>query len=191
MYLFLDLEFTGLTDFNVSYKNLSNYDKARIISLSYVIVDKNQLENIVKEYHSVVKPDNFIIPNESIQIHHIDNDFANLNGKKITDIFDEIEEDFHNCELLFTYFISADYNVLCSELFRYQHRLLKKIAAMRTMCVFEYAKKYFYKRSRPKTFKLIDVYKTLTGGETFPHHNSLEDAKACYKVYKLIKNDFF
>lgn len=186
MYLFIDLEFTDLTDFNIPYYITKNYDKSRIVSLSYIISDP-KCKNIIKEYHSVVKPDNFLIPDESIQFHNITNEFAHNNGKDIKEVFDEIYNDFNSCEYLMAYNIIADYNVLCSELFRYSHPLLSKVCSMKKVCVYEKTKYYFRKNiSRPKSFKLIDVHKELVGNE-FEYHNSLEDAKACYRVYQIIK----
>ena len=91
MKLFIDLETTGLPKtkgFNnwYNYTELDKYESSRIIELGIIITEDNG--NIISEYTSLVKPDNFTSLKPIItKITGINDSDINSEGKPIREVF--------------------------------------------------------------------------------------------------------
>ena len=90
--LFYDLETTGLVktqrwgkpeESYPDYKNLDEYNQARIVSIGYLYLeDFNYTKEInLNDINEVlIKPEDFIIPEKAIKIHKITNEYAHEKG---------------------------------------------------------------------------------------------------------------
>src|SRR3989338_829058 len=127
--LFFDLETTGLikTPYGMRPENeypdykSKIYDNVRIVSIGWLYMENFDydyeigLENIGEK---IVKPDNFIIPEDSIRIHGITQDIANKTGIVIKKALKKIIDGIKDCDYIIGYNVFFDVNILLSELYR-------------------------------------------------------------------------
>jgi DNA polymerase III subunit epsilon len=78
MYLFFDTETTGLPkNWKAPVTDLNNWP--RLVQLAYLLYDSNG--NKISEGDHIIKPDDFIIPEDASRVHGISTEMANLKGK--------------------------------------------------------------------------------------------------------------
>lgn len=209
--LFYDLETTGLvkTDRNLnpedeypSYKELDNYEQSRIVSIGYYYsnnfnyINEIEIDNINE---IIVKPKNFIIPDESTAIHGITHDHANQNGIKINDALNILCNIIKECEYIVGYNVYYDINVLLSELYRKKHySTIKKILELKKnkkiICAGIISSKEakpskWYKYSKNAIPKQTKVYEECYGLAPDNAHNSKFDVYAMIKIlFWIYKN---
>lgn len=192
MQFVFDLETTGLPKFNKDKKrsreypsadNLEAYDSARIVSAAWILIDC-KTKDIVTQYYTVVKPDNFIIPQESINIHGITQEHAQQQGIPISEMFEQLKLALSQASSILSYNLDFDYNVLHSELIRYNQKdLIDELTSKRQQCIMQMSHKYMQSPFYPK---LTDVHRYLFNAPAPDAHNALSDVMSCYKVYKEI-----
>ena len=165
--------------------NLDNYVNARIVSISYLIIDDNN--NIIEKKTYYIKPDNFEISKKSQEIHGLTPDYLNENGIDINKLFLKLDELFNNYNIdeIISHNINFDINILKSELFRYnENKLLELIKNIPTYCTMLKAKK---KMNVSKWPKLSEAYKYFYNEDIINAHDAEFDTLHCYKIYiKLI-----
>lgn len=120
-----DLETTGLPDrmgFDRYYSYTQNqyYEKSRILQVAWTkFVIGEDIQNI--QIHSRFrKPEQFDIPEESIQIHKLTPEFLNQHGKTFMDCIrnSSILNDFNSCDYIIAHNILFDINIFKNELYR-------------------------------------------------------------------------
>jgi DNA polymerase III epsilon subunit-like protein len=184
MYLVYDCETSGLPVFTryrgyYNPKDFSKYDTARIVSISWIILDAN-LEIVDKQTH-IVKPDNFIIPQASIDIHHITNEKANTEGVNIHDVLSNLSNVTQKIHTIVAHNVYFDFNVLKSECFRYGYpSIIAKLDTSRKYCTMAMSKKLL---ALPKNPKLSELYQTLYDEEMKNAHDAEYDTYYCYKCF--------
>ena len=119
-----DTETSGLplrTNKKFNFENLSDFDGARLLSISYIILDNNN--NIIEKKTYFIKPDNFKISEESIKIHKITEEYLERHGLNHIDVLNCINRIFHHYKFskIVAHNIMFDINILKSELFRYNY----------------------------------------------------------------------
>ena len=109
--MLFDTETTGLPKTrSLAIKGQDNWP--HIVSISWVILDAD-MNTILKKASYIVKPNGWIIPQDSIDIHHITNEHAHLNGVALSDaIYAFANEDpdilvAHNAEFDFNVLVNA------------------------------------------------------------------------------------
>jgi DNA polymerase III epsilon subunit-like protein len=182
MEFFFDTETTGLPirkgNKIASYKNLEQYDSARIVSISWIIT---QNQKVVGQAYYVIKPDGFTVPQESTNIHGISHEEAMATGCSIQTVFDQLKATLPNCSTLVAHNISFDINVLKSELHRYQQTdILDILEPKHLVCTMRKGKEVLKTRVFPK---LGALYKGLYNEEIENAHNAQYDTLYCYKCY--------
>lgn len=192
MQFIFDLETTGLPKFNKEKKrsreypptdNLEAYDSARIVSAAWVLID-TQTKEIVNEEYYIVAPDQFTIPQESINIHGITQEQAQQQGIHILKMFEHLLGALKQASTILSYNLDFDYNVLHSELIRYgQTQVIDELTSKRQQCIMQMSQKYMQSPFYPK---LTDVHRYLFNAPAPNAHNALSDVMSCYKVYKEI-----
>ena len=192
MQFIFDLETTGLPKFNKDKKrsreypptdNLEAYDSARIVSAAWILIDSSTKEIIHQEYY-IVSPDNFTIPQESINIHGITQERAMQQGIPIAKMFEHLTTALKQASTILSYNLDFDYNILHSELIRYeQTELIDELTCKRQQCIMQMSQKYMQAPFYPK---LTDVHRYLFNAPAPNAHNALADVLSCYKVYKEI-----
>lgn len=209
--LFYDLETTGIIktprglkpeEEYPDYKDLKKYDNTRIISIGWIFMDKFDydyeigIENISE---NIIKPNGFIIPNESINIHGITNDEANNKGKDIKKVLKKIGKIIKKCDYIVGYNIYYDINVLLSELHRKKRNItIKKILKLKEeekiICIGQISSK----EAKPKEWKqknnyqipkLMNVYKKCFNEDLINAHNAKSDVLGMIKIiYWIYEN---
>tara|TARA_B110000261_G_C13045957_1_gene342247 strand:- start:743 stop:1354 length:612 start_codon:yes stop_codon:yes gene_type:complete len=185
-----DTETTGLPvrekRKKLNYNNLENFENSRIVSLSYLILNKNN--EIVEKKTYYIKPDNFVVSQESINIHGLTDEFLNVNGTDIYNLFVILYNIFekYKINLIISHNIDFDINILKSELLRYnQNELLINIEKITTYCTMLEAQK---KMNVGKWPKLAEAYKYFYNDNIQNAHNAEYDTFYCYKVYLKTNN---
>lgn len=110
MYLIFDTETTG-----VPTNNWSNFKNARLIQLSWIIIDKNY--NIKKSNSFYIKDSSYCSTKDSLRIHHITEDIREEYGKSFNEIINIFMEDVKNCKVLISHGIMFDLSILINELY--------------------------------------------------------------------------
>lgn len=187
MKIFFDIEATGLPKFkknNTYYppEQLDKYETSRIIELGIILCDK---EKVIETYNVIIKPDNFTKLDPYItKLTGITDGKILSEGKDIKEIFKEIQPILEKANVLNSYNIKYDYNVLLSELYRNRQReMIKLIKNKKIECTFELSKKILYIGS----YKLEKVYKELFKVDPKQDHRAFNDAILCKDVYYKLK----
>lgn len=184
MNLIFDIETTGLPKTKIANpENLELYDSARIVSIAWIIINKNK--EIVQQEYYIIKPDNFIIPDIATKIHNISTEFALEYGIEINEMFNRIEKVLEKIESILSYNINFDYNVLKSELIRYnKNNIIEKLDKNNKNCIMKMSQNYMSLKYYPK---LCNAYKYIFKEEINNAHNALDDTINCYKIYKFLE----
>ena len=158
-YIVFDVETTGLPkNFKISPSEYNVWP--HIVQFSWLVVDEKK--NINKEKNFIIKPNNYIIPIESIKIHGISNEKALNEGFSIEDILDEFETDCENVDYLVAHNGRFDKNVILASYYRY-NKNIDSIKNKKILCTMKSTTnlcklqgKYGYKY--PKLEELIYIF---------------------------------
>ena len=106
-YIVFDVETTGLPK---NYKTSPTLFKLwpHIVQFSWIIVDKND----VIEKSFIIKPDNYVIPEDSIKIHKITNKNALENGVPLINVLKIFKEDCDKVDTIVAHNASFDTSVI-------------------------------------------------------------------------------
>jgi len=190
MEFIFDIETSGLPKFPIKRKRgdpfpspelFSAYDTSRIVSVCWMIIDKETKDIIQQEYY-IIKPDNFIIPPEVIAIHGITNEYATEYGKSINFVIMRMLEALKKVDSIIAYNIEFDYNITKSEMLRLDN--LEAVAEFDNktqICCMKMASKYMKINYNTK---LGNAYKYMMGKEIQDAHNAIGDVASCYQIYK-------
>lgn len=202
--LFLDLETTGIIktprgikpeEEYPDYKETKIYDNARIVSIGWLYMEDFDydyeigLENICER---IIKPNGFIIPEESIKIHGITNEKANNEGKKIKKMLKFMGKIIKECDYIVGYNVYYDINVLLSELHRKKRnktikKMLKLKEEKKIICIGQISAvkakpdgwKQYKKYQIPKQ---TDVYRKCFNRELMKAHNAKSDVLGMIEI---------
>jgi DNA polymerase III epsilon subunit-like protein len=180
-YIVFDVETTGLP---VNYKSSPKEFKLwpHIVQFSWIICDDDKTE----EKSFIIKPNNYVIPEESTKIHNISNNDAIKNGSSLHKVLNTFKKDCDNTDYLVAHNASFDISVVLAACYRTKNNVTflknkKKICTMKsTTSLCKLPGKYGYKY--PKLEELF-VYLFNEKPDAILH-NSLEDAKVTLKCYK-------
>ncbi len=172
-----DLETSGLP------KRKHFYDDVRIVTIAWILIDAKD-KNIISQEYYVIKPDGFDIPEDSILIHGITNEFAKTHGVEISIMFERLYKAIKSCQTIISYNINFDYNVLKSSLIYYeQFDLLEEIMKKTQVCAMLMAQVHMQSPFYPK---LSEAYHYVLRKKITDAHNALGDTISCYKLYKAL-----
>ena len=136
-----DTETSGLFPRGANYKKLEDFNNARLVSICWLIT---QGDNIVEQAYYVIKPDGFIISDESIAIHGITNEYANENGVNIKDVLTQFSIGLKRCANMVAHNIEFDLNIIKSELHRYGFKeSIEDIKSRHHICTFINIRPFF------------------------------------------------
>jgi DNA polymerase III epsilon subunit-like protein len=188
--LFIDTETSGLPKtkgYNQYYspKDLDKYQTARIVQISWVVTDYKG--NIISQHDYIIKPNNFIIPEDSIKIHGINNEKANKEGLQITSVLkNKLYPDLKTCNKIIGHNIFFDNNIIKSELYRNKMDYIVNEYEKKSLGCTMIMGKYFLKHY--KNPKLTELFKLLFNKDIEGAHNSLVDTVSAMKCYfKIIE----
>jgi hypothetical protein len=200
--LFIDLETTGFVE-NVDknkklenrypdYKENKNYDSSRIVQIGYIVFDDYDYEIGIKNIKSVIiKPEEFVIPDDSIKIHGITNNIANEKGIKIKEGLKKLKKIIMKVEYIIGYNIYFDINILLNELNRAGlKKPIKKIKELikeeRIICIGELSRQYKCYKNMPSQKQ---IYKELFEKPIENIHNAQYDILATIEIISWYKEN--
>ena len=106
---------------SVDAKNLHTW--ARLVAVYYQIGyrdEETKKIKITKKNKYIIKPEDFIIGDQSIAVHNIDNEIANNHGKDIKDVLNELKNDLNDVDLLVCHNLDFHLRALQAECFRHK-----------------------------------------------------------------------
>ena len=185
-----DVETTGLPirerNRRLDYYNLKNFEKSRLVSISWIIIDNDN--NVISKKNCYIKPDTFDVPYQSTLIHGLDIDYLNKNGVSIHQIFLDLKKIFMDSlnpiTKIISHNIDFDINILKSELYRYEYiEFLRFIQDIETFCTMLNAKK---KMKVGKWPRLSEAYKFFYNDDIQNAHQAEFDTFYFFEIYKKL-----
>ena len=188
MYFCFDTETTGLPVYTCKRgyhnpKELDKYDTSRVVSISWII-SSNEL-NIIEKASYFIKPDGYIIPEQSIKIHGITNEKANEDGVPIKLVLDKLVSCLHLMKVVVAHNVHFDVNVLKSECYRYGYGDIAEILGKSIKyCTMDYGKNLLALSKNPK---LSELYEMLYDEPMLNAHDAEYDTYYCYKCFEILR----
>jgi len=183
-FLFIDIETTGLPkNWKGTYRDSNNWP--RLVQLAWIIGDEKG--NIISQRDYIIKPQNFLIPDDASKIHKISTSKAMQEGTDIKIVLEQFNQAVIEVDYIVAHNLKFDINVVASELYRNDMGIIlferKKICTMESSV--NYCKlngNYGYKYP-----KLEELYRKLFNATFNEVHNASADVRATFKCfYKLI-----
>ena len=183
--IFLDTETTGLAPFHerqIIYPGRHElWNACRIVQIAWIVC--NDQGEVVATHEYLIKPDGFIIPEESTRIHGITHDDAVLQGKEIKEVLNLLLKELDTCRMIVAHNVEFDYNVILSEIFR-----CKTNSPEMSEKMFIYTDKYCTMkhgtqkgRRWPKLGALYEEY--FKCKPSLRLHSALNDTLICKDIY--------
>lgn len=184
-YLVFDTETTGLPkNFKAPINDTDNWPRVIQFAWSIYSEDGEELEH--KDI--LVKPEGFVIPEDSIEVHGITQKKAEKEGIKLVEALDIFKAAIDNVDYLIGHNIEFDEKVVGCELFRtsMENNVINKpkICTMEASIDFCKIPGRGGKYSRAK---LVDLYRILFNQEFDNQHNASFDVRACGKAFFELK----
>ena len=186
MYLFFDTETTGRPkNYNAPLEDLDNWP--RMVQLAWIIFDEDEKQIHEKEY--IIKPDGFIIPEESTKIHKITTEKAIKEGVALSDVLKEFSDDLKTSECLIAHNINFDEKIVGAEFLR--KKILNNIDEVKKVCTMT-SSTDLCKLPNPygpgyKWPQLPELHNHLFNCDFQNAHNALHDVRACAKCFFELK----
>lgn len=184
MYLFFDTETTGLPlNWKAPVTDINNWP--RLVQLAYLNYDSSG--NKISEGDFIIKPNGFIIPKESSNIHGITHERAINEGVDLQNVLSHFYELINNSQILVAHNMSFDEKIVGSEFLRngFQNSIpaKSKICTMHSTTNFCKIEGYYgYKWP-----KLSELHYKLFGFEFEEAHNAMVDINATAKCFWELK----
>ena len=187
MFLFFDVETTGLPNKNAySYKDLSLFQRCRIVSFSWQYLDKHL--NTIEEGYFVIKPE-FTIHEDSIKIHGITNEIAQEIGIPFLQFCQNTHHVLQECKVVISHNLNFDLDCVLSEFYRRKlHMFENMILKKKGFCTMVNGKKIMQMSKYPK---LQELYSFLFQQVFDNAHNSYWDTQACKECFILMSRRNF
>jgi DNA polymerase III alpha subunit (gram-positive type) len=191
MYLFLDVETTGLID---EYET----DPAmipRIVTISWLVYNKSRERIDEKNY--LIRCDGFRIPEDATNIHGITTEYSLENGVDLLPVLCELKQTIDDNKYTIAHNAEYDLLIIKGEFYRQKIKFnLKKLNKICTMLSsIEYCKLPSCYNNEYKYPKLSELYIKITGNEIINAHRSSTDTAVCAECFfyllkrKIIKLD--
>lgn len=188
MYFFFDTETTGLPrNWKAPVSDLNNWP--RMIQVGYVVYDFDGKHVETKEY--IIRPEGFIIPEESSRIHGITTERALDEGESLSVVLNDLHQKITSSSMLVAHNISFDEKVLGAEFLR--HRLPNIIESKTKICTMLASMNYCAipnQYGKYKWPKLEELHQKLFMKGFDNAHNALADIQAtadCFWKLKELK----
>lgn len=184
MYLFFDTETTGLP---ISWKaKVSDVDNwPRLVQIAWISTTENGVP--ISEVSHIVRPDGFVVPEESSEVHGISHAQALAEGQDLRDVLRQFAEAVTASQFVVGHNIAYDENIVGAEFIRtgIPHHLWER----ERICTKIESTDYL---QLPGSFgfkwpTLAELHHFLFG-EDFPNaHDALGDVKATLRCFFELK----
>jgi DNA polymerase-3 subunit epsilon len=177
--LMYDTETTGLPNWKTPS---GGDDQPHMVQIGALLVNAETKE-IIKELDVIIKPDGWVIPQETIDVHGITNEHAAEVGipeKEAIQMLLDMHTSYLGCERV-AYNKTFDQRIVRIGLKRFFDEPTQEKWAIKEdhHCAMRMAQK----AAGIKSLKLVDAYKHFTGEEMEGAHNAMADTKGCMTVY--------
>lgn len=187
MYLFFDTETTGLPkSWQAPVSDLDNWP--RIVQLAWILSEDNGEQISGQNY--IIKPEGFLIPEESSRVHGISTEKALKEGVDLEEALNNFAYDLSRSNLLVAHNINFDEKIIGAEFLRknVESNLgnISKFCTMRSTtnyCQIEKKNGYGYKWPRLEELHLKLFRKNFDNA-----HDALADVKACARCFFELKD---
>lgn len=187
--LFFDTETTGIPDRSAKW-DTDFADYPHVVQIAWIHGCRCKIEN------HIIRPDGWIIPDETVEIHGITNEYAMEHGEPFAAVVDMFIQDCHEAGLICGHNIHFDTGIVKANILRELGREYydandvetalykgKRIDTMRPTMKWVDAR---MANGRLKFPNLSELYSRCFPGETFPAHNAIEDVKAVARCLPVI-----
>lgn len=185
MYLFFDTETTGLPkNYRAPLDDFLNWP--RIVQIAWMLFDNEG--NCWGSNCFIIRPDDFVIPEEVAKIHRVSQERAMAEGRPLREVIDKFLEDVKSSSFLVAHNIDFDEKIVGSEILRLN--LENHVAEADKICTMKATVDFCRIPSPRGGYKwpnLTELYTKLfnTG---FPEaHDALVDVEACAKCFFELK----
>jgi DNA polymerase III epsilon subunit-like protein len=186
--IIIDVETSGLpVGRNAHYQDLEKYKNARIVQCSYMICDRDTLEQKeIKEY--VIKADGFSIDNH--EFHWVTNETSQEQGPPFIEVAQQDGTDILEATHILAHNADFDINVIKSELYRYgMYDIINEVGTKQVICTMKTTMNMVNVRNKygVKFPTLTELYAYVFNGEKFDNaHNALYDVIYLHKAVKQL-----
>ena len=191
MYIIFDTETTGLIPKDPSnnyyhYTNTSKYNNARMIQISYEILDCTL--NVIATRSFYINEVDTI---SNSQFHNITKDLLEKEGISMKQFCDIFTEDLNICSRIIAHNLQFDYFILMSELYRFGFTdIINKINLLKLICSMKKTRHFVC--SNKKYPKLLELYNYANNSnlKELPNaHNSMFDVMYLRIALVKLKNN--
>ena len=184
MYLFFDTETTGLPkSWKAPVTDLNNWP--RLVQLAYLLYDNSG--NQISGGDFIIKPNGFVIPDDSARIHGISNERAIREGQELSSVLQQFDSLIGQANFLVAHNISFDEKIMGAEFLR--NGMTNSIASKAKICTMEKSTNFCaidgpYGYKWPK---LSELHYKLFGRGFEEAHNAAVDIKATATCFWELK----
>lgn len=176
--LVFDVETTGLFAKGASFKNLQALDKARMLSISWILA---QNDMIVEQSYFIIRPDGWSVTQDSIKIHGITQEHAEENGVNVVTVLKNFITSVKRCKTVVAHNIDFDETIIKSELFRYgMKEELDTFQQKLKICTMKKGRSLMHVKKYPK---LAELYRFLYNDDIQNAHDAYFDTLYCFKCF--------
>lgn len=179
MILFFDTETTGKYDFRASP---DAHHQPHLVQLGAILVDASW--NVRDQFAAVVKPKNWIIPDEAAKVHGITTEIAQAVGSHLTDVLHQFAGFCRAANLRIAHNLQFDDAVMETAFARTGDVWHKTPIGFCTMHAMTDVCKIPGNYGDYKWPRLAEAYKHVTGKEFVGAHDAMADVLACVDVYR-------
>jgi len=176
-YLFFDTETTGLPrDYHLPATDTDNWP--HLVQLAWVLSEEGK---IIEQAEHIIKPRDFIIPDNAARVHGIDTAKALREGQEIEVALKRFLEVVNNEDIiLVAHNLHFDKHIIGAELVRLE--LSTRLWQLDSHCTMVSQTKFFGKYP-----KLADLYFHLFAKNFANAHSALADTMACHDCFFELK----
>ncbi len=182
--LFFDTETSGLPKkWKAPIEDGNNWP--RLVQIAWIIFDENG-ERIRSQNH-IIKPENFLIPEEASKIHGISTEKAIECGKDLLFVLNELNREIDNSDILVAHNINFDSKIVGAEMIR--KNLTTNLFTKRLVCTMESTTSFcqipgLYGNKWPK---LSELHMKLFDVDFQEAHDASADIEATARCFWKLK----
>lgn len=184
MFAVIDTETTGKYNFKLPPEHPS---QPKVCEVAVIIADENLRP--VNILNTLLRPDNWIIPEEAQQIHGITQEMCHKYGLPIELVKFQVEEMLKSVDSLVAH--NADFDTAMLGTWWTETSPIQRFKE-RTLCTMRLSTTLLNLPGRygsPKWPTLAEAYKFFTGKELTNAHRALDDALACLEIYRHLNSN--